>query len=155
MLISSGLGGQQTLKSNRFILFKLPLREGVNKAVFAHVIHPPDSPPPLPICCEHFKCFGQFTGFTPLYKKILVGLPIRTECTSPFPEHAKLTEHKPLRHKLKSCTVPFLYRSDLVNPGVCCTVPTCVIVPCRTYLVLYRRMPYGTLPTQQKCSPLH
>ena len=42
-----------------------------------------------------------------------------------FP-HAKLTEHKALRHKLKSCTVPFLYRSDLVKsrrmlyrPDVC------------------------------------
>ena len=45
--------------------------------------------------------------------------------------HAKLTEHKALRHKLKSCTVPFLYRSDLVKsrrmlyrPDVCnCTMP--------------------------------
>ena len=44
--------------------------------------------------------------------------------------HAKLTEHKALRHKLKSCTVPFLYRSDLVKsrrmlyrPDVCnCTM---------------------------------
>ena len=46
-------------------------------------------------------------------------------------KHAKLTEHKALRHKLKSCTVPFLYRSDLVKsrrmlyrPDVCnCTTP--------------------------------
>ena len=45
--------------------------------------------------------------------------------------HAKLTEHKALRHKLKSRTVPFLYRSDLVKfrrmlfrPDVCnCTMP--------------------------------
>ena len=41
------------------------------------------------------------------------------------------TEHSALRHKLKSCTVPFLYRSDLVTfrrmlyrPDVCnCTMP--------------------------------
>ena len=41
------------------------------------------------------------------------------------------TEHQVLRHKLKSCTVPFLYRSDLVKfrrmlyrPDVCtCTMP--------------------------------
>ena len=45
--------------------------------------------------------------------------------------HAKLTEHKTLRHKLKSCTVPFMYPSDLVKsrrmlyrPDVCnCTMP--------------------------------
>ena len=45
--------------------------------------------------------------------------------------HAKLTEHQALRHKLKSCTVQFLYRSDLVksrrmvySPDVCnCTMP--------------------------------
>ena len=45
--------------------------------------------------------------------------------------HAPLTEHRALRHKLKSCTVPFLYRSDLVKsrrmlyrPDVCnCTMP--------------------------------
>ena len=41
------------------------------------------------------------------------------------------TEHFALRHKLKSCTNPFLYRSDLVTfrrmlylPDVCnCTMP--------------------------------
>ena len=41
------------------------------------------------------------------------------------------TEHFALRHKLKSCTVPFLYRSDLVTfwrmlyrPDMCnCTMP--------------------------------
>ena len=45
--------------------------------------------------------------------------------------HAPLTEHRALRHKLKSCTVPFLYRSDLVKsrrmlypPDMCnCTIP--------------------------------
>ena len=47
--------------------------------------------------------------------------------------HAKLSEHQALRHKLKSCTVPILYRSDLVKsrrmlyvyrPDVCnCTMP--------------------------------
>ena len=45
--------------------------------------------------------------------------------------HAKLSEHRALRHKLKSCTVPILYRSDLVKsprmlyrPNVCnCTMP--------------------------------
>ena len=45
--------------------------------------------------------------------------------------HAKLTKHKALRHKLKSCTVPFLYCSDIVKsrrmlyrPDVCnCTMP--------------------------------
>ena len=44
--------------------------------------------------------------------------------------HAPLTEHRALRHKLKSCTLPFLYRSDLVksrrmlySPDVCnCTI---------------------------------
>ena len=49
--------------------------------------------------------------------------------------HAKLTEHNAIRHKLKSCTVPFLYRSDLAKsrrmlyrPDVCsCTMP---YVPC-------------------------
>ena len=73
------------------------------------------------------------------------------------PDHAKLTEHKALRHKLKSCTVPFLYRPDLVKsrrmlyrPDVCnCTMP---YVP-RT--VSAYAMPYGTLPTQQKCPHLH
>ena len=45
--------------------------------------------------------------------------------------HAPLTEHRALRHKLKSCTVPILYCYDLVKsgcmlyrPGVCnCTMP--------------------------------
>ena len=45
--------------------------------------------------------------------------------------HAPLTEHRAKRHKLKSCTVPFLYRSDLVKsrrmlyrPDVCnCNMP--------------------------------
>ena len=44
--------------------------------------------------------------------------------------HAPLTKHQALRHKLKSCTIPFLYRSDLVksrrmlySPDVCnCTM---------------------------------
>ena len=61
-------------------------------------------------------------------------------------------EHRVVRYKLKSCTVPILYRSDLVTSRLCCTVPTCVIVPCRTHFGLYRRMPYGTLPRQQKWS---
>ena len=45
--------------------------------------------------------------------------------------HAPPTEHRALHHKLKLCTVPFLYRSDLVKSrrmlyslGVCnCTMP--------------------------------
>ena len=49
--------------------------------------------------------------------------------------HAKLSTHRALRHKLKSCTVLILYRSDLVKsrrmlyrPKVCnCTMP---YVPC-------------------------
>ena len=69
------------------------------------------------------------------------GWPLRLECaTSPLlcrmswrsrTLHGKLTEHKALRHKLKSCTIPFLYRSDLIksrrmlyHPDVCnCTMP--------------------------------
>ena len=45
--------------------------------------------------------------------------------------HTQLSEHWALRHKLKSCTVPILYHSDLVKsrrmlyrPDVCnCTMP--------------------------------
>ena len=47
-----------------------------------------------------------------------------------FLVHAPLTEHRALRHKLKSCTIPFVYRSELVksrrmlySPNVCnCTM---------------------------------
>ena len=62
--------------------------------------------------------------------------------------HAPLTEHRALRHKLKSCTVPFLYRSNLVKsrrllyrPDVCnFTMP---YVP-RTVLVYAVRDPANT-----------
>ena len=45
--------------------------------------------------------------------------------------HSALSKHRALRHKLKSCTVPILYRSDLVKsrrmlyrPNMCnCTMP--------------------------------
>ena len=45
--------------------------------------------------------------------------------------HTQLSEHRALRYKLKLCTVPILYRSDLVKsrrmlyrPDVCsCTMP--------------------------------
>ena len=51
---------------------------------------------------------------------------VYTQCHAPLNEHPRA-----LRHKLKSCTVPFLYRSDLVKSrrmlyrsDVCnCTMP--------------------------------
>ena len=56
---------------------------------------------------------------------------VYASCSQFKTAHAKLTEHRALRHKPKSCTVPFLYRSDLVksrrmlyHPDVCdCTMP--------------------------------
>ena len=57
-----------------------------------------------------------------MMQRVHLGMPVQTE-------------HQALRHKLKSCTVPFLYHSDLLKsrrmlyrPDVCnCTMP---YVPC-------------------------
>ena len=53
--------------------------------------------------------------------------------------HAQPADNRAVWYKLNHVPSRFLYSSDFVSSGVCCTVPTCVIVPCRTNLVLYRR----------------